>query len=1305
MAKHLSTLLLLSLSVYAQTSEGLGGTGGAGGQIGYQATSAPQLQITTGNCPNGTLGVPNYLCQITAVNGVGALSFSISSGSLPNGFTLSGSGLITGTALPNAATYSFTVKVTDSATPTPNTATQPLSIVIVCPPISLTGPLTLPPGQQGSTYSYTFPFQGGVSPFTFSPTGTALPGETLNSSGVLSGTPTQAGNFSFPVTVSDSCNTGTQSASATYSEQVNTNIAVVTSSLPNATVQQLYQQTLTVSGGTSPYTWKAQNVALLPPGITISASGLISGTPTVPGVYNFTAVVTDSLNNQATANLSITVNCLTLVIASQSPLPSCTATQSYNFTMTANPAGAGALTWSAPGLASIGLAIAPSTGVISGTCTNVGTLNATISVTDSCPVTQQTASGLFSITVHPNVAPMGFATASPLNSPVVGSPFTQQIVVTGGVAPYAITSTAGSFPPGITMPGTAGLVQGTAATPATSSTVTIQAVDSNSPPTTISQAFSITSICPALTINTSSIAPPTEGSPYSAQINASGFGTLAFSAAGLSGTGLSINPSTGLISGTPTSSGSFTVVVSVTDSCTTNAVQQTYTLVINSNLAIVTGSLPNGTVSSAYSATITGSGGTTPYSFAITTGAAPAGLALATTGILSGTPTTVQTVTFTVTLTDAHSNTATKTYTVSISAATGCGPPAYKCSRTDVNVTPLPAVPPAFGPNTPTASLLRQTGNLLGAGTCATDIRYNNAQICRVTDANLPKSPTAAQGYFAGLGGSGDSLEISLDNKYFRVENSGGGGIMAQLNTATMQPSLMPCGVATGVFCVMTNFAPQTGVFSSGTNSVFYSFGGLTTADALVHKWVLTSSGPSSETTVADFANALPWNQSPLNWTASAAVTAGDYYVPSCNNAANLVYEAINSGTNGTTCPTFPQTVPSGPSCNGTQALQTVTDTGGVVYALIGPQAISYTDVGGVDLADNIFLSSFANYCGQGTAMWGVAYIASTNTYYNVNSATGYGFHYVCSGGTGVECTGGSFTKVRDGQLQTTANGFYIHNVKASKSGAYLTLAYQRSTVAGSNTTARFWFPITPAVTLMTAAGACGFGGHWANECTHILNQNNATSGSFWSRLASSPNTCNTFWSPPAPQPATDTHIEALFGGCSDNGPVIGSADPSGGNYPPITAPYQDELFGFSTDGTNKQWRFAQAMSTHAGQSFSGFAGIGQGTSDGALYFFTSDMLCTLGNTNGGGTSICGLPWQPNFGYSAGTMICPHGSHFGGNHNAGDFCYTIAASCVSGKTEPAWNQTVGQTTADNTCIDTNAGVYNARYDVFVVKLQ
>ena len=122
---------------------------------------------------------------------------------------------------------------------------------------------------------------------------------TINASGLASGT--SAGN----TTISATMSSVTGNAALTVQP---TALGITTSSLPNGTVNTAYSATLAATGGTSPYTWSLAS-GNLPTGLTLNASGSITGTPGAIGTFSFTVQVTDVSNPQQSAarSLSITI--------------------------------------------------------------------------------------------------------------------------------------------------------------------------------------------------------------------------------------------------------------------------------------------------------------------------------------------------------------------------------------------------------------------------------------------------------------------------------------------------------------------------------------------------------------------------------------------------------------------------------------------------------------------------------------------------------------------------------------------------------------------------------------------------------------------------------------------------------------------------------------------------------------------------------------------------------------------------------------------------------------------------------------
>jgi hypothetical protein len=312
--------------------------------------------ITTTSLSAGDQG-SQYSQALSATGGTPPLSaFSISSGSLPSGLTLSGSG-ISGTLASNATTSAFTVRISDA---NGVAATQALGIQVnPAPSITTT---SLPAAIQGSAYSQTISASGGTGTLTFTPL--TVDGITLNSAGTFAGVPASTGGFQFSVTVTDSLNVyATRSLTLT----VGSSFTLLPATLAGDDTDVAYPtQQLMASGGTPPYgNFALTNDSSLPPGLSLSVDGYITGTPSDPGTYPFVVSVTDSMGATATQSYSITVNLNPVITGAVLPLAG--VNQSYPPYTIPVTDGTAPFTWSYTGTLPAGLSL--SNGVISGTAT------------------------------------------------------------------------------------------------------------------------------------------------------------------------------------------------------------------------------------------------------------------------------------------------------------------------------------------------------------------------------------------------------------------------------------------------------------------------------------------------------------------------------------------------------------------------------------------------------------------------------------------------------------------------------------------------------------------------------------------------------------------------------------------------------------------------------------------------------------------------------------------------------------------------------------------------------------------------
>ena len=221
------------------------------------------------NLPQAQRGV-DYSFQIAPTGQTSPYTFQILSGALPAGFKLSASGLVTGVNCTSAnGSFNFDVRITGANGQTADfVGNQGFSINMTAGPggsCSLTiAPASLPGGTVGTAYSQQLSTTGGTAPYTYAlASGSMLPaGLTLTSAGLLSGTPTAAGTYTFTIQVTDN---SARAGVTNYTQTISGAAVVITlapASLPGGTAGAAYSQTITASGGTGPYSYTLISGAL-----------------------------------------------------------------------------------------------------------------------------------------------------------------------------------------------------------------------------------------------------------------------------------------------------------------------------------------------------------------------------------------------------------------------------------------------------------------------------------------------------------------------------------------------------------------------------------------------------------------------------------------------------------------------------------------------------------------------------------------------------------------------------------------------------------------------------------------------------------------------------------------------------------------------------------------------------------------------------------------------------------------------------------------------------------------------------------
>ncbi|QFI76776.1 hypothetical protein F8237_32880 [Bradyrhizobium betae] len=604
---------------------------------------------------------------VTGSGGKGALTYSVSP-TLPTGLSFSTStGAVTGTPTVASGAQTYTVTVTDTNSATASSTfslavSGPVLAVQAVPSITLT---------QNNAMTSTTPVtgSGGTAPLGYSLSPSLPAGLTLNTTtGAITGTPTVThATSSFTITVTDANGV---SASSTFSLTVNAAVTA-TQSIASATLTVNHVVTaftpVTGAGGTGGLTFGIS--PSLPAGLSFNTgTGQITGTPTATTTTaSYTVTVTDTLGASANSSFSLAVNGPVTAVQA---VASVTLTQNHAATPVTPVTGAGGTSPLSYGISPslpTGLSFNTGTGQITGTPTvTSATTTYTVTVTDA---NATPASTTFSLTVNSAVSATQSVASATLTAGHVVTAFTP-VTGGGGTSPLSYIVSP-SLPTGLILNSSTGAVTGTPSSASAATTYTVTVSDANN--ATASNTFSLTvnaAVTATQAIPSKSLTVNIAAASFTPVTGSGGTGSLSYGVSPTLPAGLSMNATTGAVTGTPTAtSGVTTYTVTVTDTNNATATS-TFSLAVNGAVtatqSIASKSLTQNTAATPFTP-VTGSGGTSPLGYGIAPGL-PAGLTLNTsTGAISGTPTAaLGATTFTVTVTDANAATASNTFSLTI---------------------------------------------------------------------------------------------------------------------------------------------------------------------------------------------------------------------------------------------------------------------------------------------------------------------------------------------------------------------------------------------------------------------------------------------------------------------------------------------------------------------------------------------------------------------------------------------------------------------------------------------------------------
>jgi hypothetical protein len=633
----------------------IGGPQSATKALSITVNQAPA--ITSANSVTFVVGAAGTFTVTTTGTPTPSLT---ETGALPTGVSFkdngNGTGTLSGTpASGTAANYAITFTASNGIG---TAATQSFTLTVGQPPaITSANSTTFTVGTAGT---FTVTATGFPAP-TFSETGALPTGVTLNpTTGVLSGTPGAGTGKTYSITITASNGVGSP-ASQSFTLTVDQAPAITSANSTTFTVSTLGTFTVTATGFPAP---SLSETGTLPTGVTFNpVTGVLSGTPGpgTAGTYPIMFTASNGVGTAATQNFTLTVGQPPAITSANST--TFTVGTAGTFTVTAT--GFPAPTFSETGALPTGVTFNTTTGVLSGTpgAGTGGTYPITFKATNSSGSTSQS----FTLTVDqaPAITSANSTTFS------VGAAGTFTVTATGFPAPTF--SETGTLPTGVTFNTTTGVLSGTPAA-GTNGTYPITFTASNGVGTAATQSFTLT-VNTAPVITSANSTTFTVGAAGTFTVTATGTPSPTLSETGTLPTGVTFNPGTGVLSGTPAAGtgGTYSITFKASNSVGSNS--QTFMLTVDEAPAITSPNATTFTVGASGSFTVMTTG--FPKPSLTEAGALPSGVTFVDngngTGTLSGTP----------------ASGSLGTYSITFTATNSVGTPAMQSFTLTVNTAPV----------------------------------------------------------------------------------------------------------------------------------------------------------------------------------------------------------------------------------------------------------------------------------------------------------------------------------------------------------------------------------------------------------------------------------------------------------------------------------------------------------------------------------------------------------------------------------------------------------------------------------------